>query len=117
MKPDNILIDQNGNLVDKKKNPILDAVKTPINVRGTDLNSKLDSLIPHANKKGGNLFYCPRKKSILNPTGGYFDANGMPAKEDDIFLDQKGNLIDRKRNTIQDQNGTPINIKRGDGKS
>lgn len=41
VKPEDIMIDGQGNLIDQRRNPVLDSNGNSINVRGVDLNAKV----------------------------------------------------------------------------
>lgn len=42
--------------------------------------------------------------------GGYYDQYERPLTKDEVFVDNKGNLVDRRRNPVQDFRLKPLNI-------
>ena len=97
-----IYMDENGNLVDKNGNLILDSNGNPIKVKiGKDGK-------PILVDSNGNLVDSSGKP-ILDSSGKpikvLLDENGNP-----ILVDSNGNLVDSKGKPILDKNGKPIKV-------
>lgn len=66
--------------------------------------------MPTAKPKEANLIYDENESPIHGDGLGYFDQNERPLTKEEIFVDSKGNLIDKRKNPVQDSSGNPINI-------